>query len=199
MALVRLFMVFFVLIRLVFLLNYIKNTLEKEYMADPKYTPTSLQDYLVLIVALITPQLIGFLGAISTQTGLSSWYQELIKPFFNPPSWLFGPVWTVLYLFIGLVFYFLYKDKRVSWKTKKVLMVLFLIQLVLNGIWTPIFFGMQNLFWGMVVIVVLDVVLLTLLYKFRNLRLDLITLLWAPYALWVLFATLLNVFLWLLN
>jgi tryptophan-rich sensory protein len=74
------------------------------------YKPTKSLDYIVLIISLLIPQAIGLLGALSTLTGLSTWYQELSKPFFNPPSWIFGPVWSILYIFIGLVFYFIYKE-----------------------------------------------------------------------------------------
>jgi tryptophan-rich sensory protein len=164
-----------------------------------KYKPESLKDYIILIFSLIIPQSIGILGALTTQTGLSSWYNELTKPFFNPPSWLFGPVWTILYLCIGLVFYLIYKNKNISSDKKKILITLFIFQMILNGIWTPIFFGMQNLFLAMIIIILLDIILLTLLYKFKRYNLKIMFALWVPYVIWVLFASLLNISLWILN
>jgi benzodiazapine receptor len=163
------------------------------------YKPMKSLDYIVLTISLITPQAVGLLGALSTLTGLSTWYQELSKPFFNPPSWIFGPVWSILYIFIGLVFYFIYKEISISKTEKKLLISLFIIQLVLNGIWTPIFFGAQNLFLAMIVIVSMDIFLITMLVYFKKLKLNLITTLWIPYVLWVLFATLLNITLWAMN
>ena len=147
-------------------------------------------------------ELVGILGALTTATGDSSWYGTLVKPPFNPPGWLFGPVWTTLYAMMGIAAFLVWRVRREAAGAAKAeanrALTLFGIQLVLNGIWTPIFFGAESIVGGALVIVTLFVVLaLTVRVFFRISR----TAGWllVPYLLWVAFATTLTLSIWWLN
>ena len=142
-------------------------------------------------------ELVGILGALTTATGDSPWYDSLAKPPFNPPGWVFGPVWTVLYALMGIAAYLVWREGMDRPDVKRAL-GLFVAQLVLNGVWTPTFFGAESIAGGAVVIVALLVVLaLTMRAFFRISRLA--GWLLVPYFLWVSFATLLNLSIWWLN
>ena len=99
-------------------------------------------------------ELVGIAGALTTETGDSSWYAGLDKPPFNPPGWLFGPVWTVLYALMGIAAFRVWRAGTERAEVRRAL-GLFAAQLVLNGIWTPIFFGAESIVGGAVVIVLL--------------------------------------------
>jgi translocator protein len=149
-----------------------------------------------VIYAGLPIALAAFLGGRVTTPNLG-WHATLIKPSFNPPSWLFGPVWTVLYILMG---YAIWRILTLPAETqnKRIALILFYAQLVLNALWSFAFFGMHSSLLGLVVIVpLLGLILATLLCFWR---LDRIAgLLLIPYFLWVSFATVLNVSLWMLN
>jgi tryptophan-rich sensory protein len=149
-------------------------------------------------------ELVGVLGALTTTTGEGSWYQALAKPWFTPPGWLFGPVWTLLYALMGIAAFLVWRagtergDVRTERGDVRTALGLFVAQLALNGIWTPIFFGAESIVGGAVVIVTLLIVLaLTVRAFFRVSR----TAGWllVPYVLWVSYATALNLSIWWLN
>jgi translocator protein len=121
------------------------------------------------------------------------WYASLHKPSWNPPGWVFGPVWTVLYLMMATAAWLVWRRQgwsRVLW--------MYLGQLLLNAAWTPVFFGAREIGWALVVIVALWLaILLTLLAFLRASRAA--GWLLAPYWAWVSFAAVLNVTLWRLN
>jgi len=142
-------------------------------------------------------ELVGILGALTTATGESSWYASLAQPVFQPPNWLFGPVWTLLYALMGIAAFLVWREGT-DRRDVRIALGLFVAQLVLNGIWTPIFFGAQSIVGGAVVIVALLVVLaLTIRAFFRVSRLA--GWLLVPYILWVGYATALNLSIWWLN
>ncbi len=150
-----------------------------------------------VLLFIVVCQLAGVLGVVTSPTGDTAWYRSLAKPVFNPPSWLFGPVWTLLYTLMGVAVYRVWRMDR-SRPAVRLALGLFAAQLLLNAIWTPVFFGAQSLAGGAVVIVVLLIVLVITTARFF--RLDR----WAgsllvPYVLWVAFATLLNVSILMLN
>ncbi|MGB6839296.1 MAG: TspO/MBR family protein, partial [Microgenomates group bacterium] len=94
-----------------------------------------------LIASIIICQLAGIIGAIFTTPSISDWYAGLNKPFFNPPNWLFGPAWTLLYLLMGISLYLVWKQKGgIEIRTA---LIFFTIQLGLNTLWSIIFFGMR--------------------------------------------------------
>ncbi|UIK05879.1 TspO/MBR family protein [Neorhizobium galegae] len=134
------------------------------------------------------------LGALSGASNVpGEWYQSLNKPFFNPPGWIFAPVWTVLYVLIGVVLSETWYDENNGRR-----LVLFAIQAALNLLWSPAFFAMQSPVLGLVVIVPLLVsILLFIAASWQENRRA--AWLFVPYALWVAFATLLNLSIVLMN
>lgn len=122
-----------------------------------------------------------------------AWYAGLQKPAWNPPAWLFGPVWTLLYVLMAVAAWLVWK--RVGFGRP---LVLYLVQLVLNAVWTPIFFGAHALVPALGVIVALWVTILLTLLSFRRVN-SVAGGLFVPYLAWVTFATCLNFTLWRLN
>ena len=124
------------------------------------------------------------------------WYASLQKPAFNPPGWIFGPVWTTLYFMMGVSAWLVWRSGGFSQAARA--LTLFVVQLALNAIWTPVFFGLHNLGGAFCVIVALwCAIALTLGAFWKHNRLAAAMLM--PYLLWVSFATLLNFTLWRLN
>lgn len=150
-----------------------------------------------LVTSLIIPLTIGFLGSISTQTSLQTWYIELNKPPLNPPNWIFAPVWTVIYLLIGVNLYLLWNKYSAQQISKKIF-YLFLLQLLLNAIWSPAFFGLQCPLLALVIIALLLTTLIYLASQFKNSH-SINFYLLVPYLLWVFFATYLNLGILILN
>lgn len=157
---------------------------------------STLRTLLTLAACLVLPQVAGVTGAFFTAPAIPVWYAHLEKPFFTPPDALFGPVWIFLYVLMGLAFFLLWAA-RPDPKAKKAA-TLFFIQLVLNGLWSPLFFGLRSPLLGLVDILLLDVALtLTVIAAFRVRRVAGVLL--VPYAAWTYFATLLNLSIWWLN
>ena len=131
--------------------------------------------------------------AIGLFTMPGEWYAGLVKPSFNPPNWIFGPVWTAIYIMIGVAGWRIYL-KGASGLAMKI----WWVALALNFIWTPVFFGAQML--GMALVIILALLASILGFIFRSRSADRpASLLFIPYAAWVGFATLLNASLYLLN
>lgn len=149
-----------------------------------------MKDFHKLIISVIGCELVGILGTPFTSTAIPNWYAFLNKPFFAPPNWIFGPVWTVLYFLMGISFYLIWKQ---GWKKKnnKVAAKFFLAQLALNFIWSPIFFGLRNPLLGLIIIIALLILILLTIKKFFSISKTASYVL-LPYLLWVSFATLLN-------
>lgn len=150
---------------------------------------------LKLIISLVTPQLVGGIGALVTVSSLGSWYQSIKKPSFTPPSWVFGPAWTILYLLMGIALYLIWNSPH---PLKKTAIGLFIIQLVLNGLWSPVFFGLESPVLGLVVIVPLWILIMICIRIFYPIN-KTAAYLMVPYLFWVSFATLLNASIWYLN
>ncbi len=148
-----------------------------------------------LILSLILPQLAGAIGALFTVKAIPTWYATLNKPSFSPPDWLFGSVWLILYLMMGVALYLNWIKKS---KQAKCNVRLFFIHLFFNLIWTPIFFGAKNLFLALIIIIIIWVLIVVMIFKFWKVN-KVSSLLLIPYLLWVTFATLLNYSIWKLN
>lgn len=159
-------------------------------------------NWFVVLIWIVAVELVGILGSVFTVTNIQSWYQTLEKPWFNPPNWIFGPVWTALYAMIGYVGYRLWRDEKRKKKKQKAKMDrlrgLFILQLILNGIWSPIFFGTHNLLGALITILFLWGVILALMVE---LFVGKSKLFWwlVPYFLWVSFASVLNFAILVLN
>jgi tryptophan-rich sensory protein len=121
------------------------------------------------------------------------WYASLAKPSWNPPSWIFGPVWTALYLMMAAAAWLVWK--RDGWRRP---MWLYLMQLLLNAAWTPVFFGMHEIGWALVEILVLWLAIVITLLDFLRVNKPAACLL-VPYLAWVSFAAFLNFTLWRMN
>jgi len=137
---------------------------------------------------------VGLLGSLWTQAGVRTWYPTLVKPSFNPPAWLFGPVWTALYVLMGVAVALVWhKSMRIN-----VAVALFIVQLVLNALWSLLFFKLRSPFWGLVDIFALWILLFLTLVQFFRIQATAGWLL-LPYLLWVSFATVLNAAIFWLN
>ncbi len=141
------------------------------------------------------PLIVGGLSGYFTASNIATWYVTLTKPFFNPPNYLFGPVWTVLYLMMGISLGMIINAKH-SNKNKS--LIIFSIQLVLNFFWSVIFFSLQSPGWAAIEIIAMW---LSIIYMIRNFyKINK----WAgwlqiPYLLWVTFASVLNISIYVLN
>ena len=150
-----------------------------------------------LIVSVVGCELVGILGTPFTLAAIPTWYASLNKPFFAPPNWVFGPAWTLLYFLMGVAFYLIWRQ---GWQQQKVRTAgwFFLAQLGLNFLWSPVFFGLRSPLLGLVVIVALWGTIVLTMRKFYPLS-RLAFYLLVPYLLWVSFATVLNVGVWMGN
>lgn len=143
-----------------------------------------------IIVSIILCLGLGFLSGMSSADAITNWYAGLNKPFFNPPNWIFAPAWTILYVMMGIAFAYVWDDKTEDGLKSKAIK-LFLFQLVLNLIWTPIFFYFQQPMIALGVIILLLAMIILTMIAFRNVD-NKPFLLLIPYFLWVCFATCLN-------
>lgn len=148
-------------------------------------------------ITVVLCLLVGFLGSIATQTSVDIWYVNLEKPSFNPPNWLFAPVWTILYIMMGLAAGLVWhKGLHHAWV--KTALYHFVFQLILNLSWSIVFFGMKNPAIALFVIIVL-ISLIALTIRWFKIADKRAAYLLIPYLLWVLFAAALNFEIWRLN
>jgi len=150
-----------------------------------------------LVICVVACLGAGFIGSMFTTPAIPSWYAGLIKPPFSPPNWVFAPVWTTLYILMGVAAYLVWR-KGIGEKRVFNALILFVVQLVLNASWSLFFFGLKSPLSGMIIILILWVlILLTLIQFYRVSRPA--SYLMIPYLLWVSFASVLNVSIWILN
>ena len=150
-----------------------------------------------LICSVSVCLLTGFVGSFSTMDSVNTWYADLSKPSFNPPGWVFGVVWTILYVMMGVAAFLIWK-KGIRSRQIRVALGLFVFQLVLNGLWTPIFFGLHMMGLALAEIILLWVAIAVTMVAFWRISKP-ATYLLVPYILWVSFAIVLNASLWHLN
>ncbi len=152
---------------------------------------------LYIVIAVTICLLIGFLAGFATQSSVDTWYATLNKPSFNPPNWLFAPVWTLLYILMGIAAGLVWvKGFYHVWV--KTALYYFGFQLLFNALWSIVFFGFQEPFWALLVILVLLILILFTIKWFKIVSKPAAYLL-IPYLLWVCFAALLNYKIWELN
>lgn len=148
------------------------------------------------ILSLIISYSAGVIGGFFTAPAIDGWYSALIKPFFNPPNWIFGPVWGVLYFLIGVSLYLLWKKMESSYDKKT--FRIFLIQIFFNGLWSITFFGLQQIELALVNIVIVLATIFVLITRLKtNHKVSAYLLI--PYLYWVGFATILNLAIVVLN
>ena len=152
---------------------------------------------LKLIISLLICQCAGIVGAFFTTQSIPGWYMYIKKPPFNPPDWIFGPVWTLLYILMGIAAYLVWR-KGYNKSGVRAALGIFLIQLGLNSLWSIVFFGCRSIIGGMVVIVLLWLAILRTMQAFFAVSKPACYIL-IPYILWVSFALVLNLALLILN
>ena len=150
-----------------------------------------------IAIALIVCLAVGYSASTVTRPSVEAWYPTLIKPSFNPPNWIFMPVWTVLYIFMAVAAGLVWdKIKEQNEEVKKAL-GFFLIQLALNAIWSYLFFGLKNPLLAFIEIALLWLMIYETYFKFVKIN-KIAGYLLIPYLVWVLFAGVLNAsILWL--
>jgi translocator protein len=139
---------------------------------------------------------LGSSGGLLTINEIAGWYATLQKPSFNPPNWLFGPVWTALYIMMGVSFYLVWRNPPSAGRKKA--LSAFLVQFALNCAWTPVFFSLHMTGAALVVIVLMWLAILRTIFLFAPFSKTASWLL-VPYISWVSFATILNAAIWWLN
>lgn len=149
-----------------------------------------------LIISILIANAAGFIGAIFTSNSVDTWYRTVEKPLLSPPNWVFGPVWTTLFVLMGIAAYIVWKKS--SGKKRRIALGVYGLQLVLNTLWSIIFFGLQSPQWAFVEIVALWLSIVSTIFLFARISKAAAWLL-VPYILWVSFASYLNYMIWMLN
>ena len=173
-----------------------------------------------LVVSILICEMAGVAGSFFTAPAIEAWYVKLEKPFFSPPNWIFAPVWTILYLLMGISLFLVWKKNwgiiipageperkswnpistklwRGSWREENAILI-FALQLVLNILWSVIFFGLKSPSIAFVEILMLWFAILYTIVNFYRISKPAAYLL-IPYILWISFASILNFFVWWLN
>jgi benzodiazapine receptor len=142
------------------------------------------------------PLAVGFAGSFFTNSSLD-WYQTLAKPIFTPPGWLFAPVWTILYLLMGISAFLVWR-KGLTTAAGKTAIAAFILQLVFNALWTPIFFGAKQPLFAFMDIIMLWLAIAATIATFKRVSTP-AAILFIPYMAWVSFAAVLNAAIYMLN
>lgn len=152
--------------------------------------------FISIIISIVVAQAAGAIGSIFTASSVSTWYNTLTRPSWNPPSWLFGPVWITLYTLMGIAAYLVWTKKDMP--GAKIALWVYGIHLVLNSLWSILFFGLRNpgaAFAEIIILLILIIVTTVLFWKIDP-RAGALML---PYIAWVSFAMVLNYSIWRLN
>lgn len=159
---------------------------------------TTPKDWLALVGFGVLSYGVAALGSVATVSNVQGWYATAAKPPFNPPDWLFGPVWTVLYGLIAVSAWLVWLRRDDQPGPVRGAMVVWGVQLALNLAWTPAFFAARWLWPAFGIILLLDAAVVVTMLRFRAIR-PVAAWMLAPYLAWILFASLLNVSLAILN
>lgn len=150
-----------------------------------------------LMISLAVCQLAGFVGSIFTRPAISNWYAELQKPRFTPPDYVFGPVWISLYVLMGIAAFLVWR-RGIHHQVVRRALAIFGVQLVLNALWSFLFFGLRSPLAGLIGIFILGIAIILTVRRFLAVSRT-AGLLLIPYFLWVSFASGLNLSIWWLN
>ena len=151
-----------------------------------------------IIVVVIVCLAVGYFSGAVTREAITDWYPTLIKPSFNPPNWIFFPVWTALYIMMGIAAGLVWNKIEVQKEVVKKALLFFAIQLGLNALWSYLFFGLHNPMLAGLEIIVLWLMIYETYVQFSKIN-KIAGYLFIPYIAWVSFAAILNVSIWLLN
>lgn len=155
------------------------------------------QNYIKLFVSIVVAQLAGIIGSLYTSNSISTWYKTLVRPEIAPPNWVFGPVWTTLYMLMGISAYIIW-SKGYSDKKVKLALTVYFGQLLLNTLWSILFFGLQDIRSAFIEIIALWIMIALNVFLFGKISKTAGYLL-IPYLLWVSFASYLNYSFMILN
>ncbi|MBE98610.1 TspO/MBR family protein [Flavobacterium coralii] len=153
---------------------------------------------LKILIMVVTCVAVGYLSGEVTREGVTTWYPTLEKPVFNPPNWVFAPVWTILYILMGVAAGLVWQRTDEQKETVKKGLTFFGIQLVLNALWSYLFFGLNNPMLALIEIILLLLMIYETYIQFKKVN-TLAAWLLMPYLAWVAFATVLNASIWWLN
>ena len=151
-----------------------------------------------LFISILIPLLVGGISGYFTSSGVEGWFATANKPWFNPPNWIFAPVWTALYVMMGIALYLVWRTEAISSSVKQTAVILFAVQLTLNFFWSLIFFKLQQPGWAFAEIIVMWLAILFTILWFGKISSTAAWLL-VPYICWVSFASVLNYAIWKLN
>ena len=154
-----------------------------------------MASWIKAIISIVLPFIAAGIGNLATLPNIPSWYAALDKPWFNPPNWIFGPVWTVLYILMGVALFLVWSNRK---SAPRKAYIFFGSQLILNALWSQVFFGLHWTWGGALVIVSLLIFIVLTMREFARVSKVAAALL-VPYVGWVLFATALNVSLAVIN
>lgn len=156
---------------------------------------SSISDVYPLAIAIAIPVVGGFVGGLATKSQIQTWYSTLNKPSWTPPNWLFGPVWTVLYVCMGLASWHVWKHG--GFASQSIPLAWYLVNLVLNFAWTPLFFGMHRPDLALLDMTALLAVQGVMMLEFAQIiGWHLTGPLLGPYMVWTLYATALTFYIW---
>lgn len=151
---------------------------------------------LTIVICIGLPLIIGSISGIATSGNINNWYATLNKPAFNPPDYLFGPVWTLLYILMGISLFMIWRSPHGD--ARNYALAIFGVQLVLNFAWSFIFFHFKQTGWAFFEIILVWISILAMILIFYRISKN-ASILQIPYFLWVSFASVLNGFIWWLN
>jgi tryptophan-rich sensory protein len=156
-----------------------------------------MQKIIKIVLVVLVCVSVGYLSGTVTRESITTWYPTLVKPVFNPPNWIFAPVWTLLYIMMGIAAGLVWTSEFEQ-KTVKKALGFFAIQLGLNALWSYLFFGLHNPLLALIEIVLLWLMIFETYNQFK--KIDKVSgFLMIPYLAWVSFATILNASIWWLN
>ena len=151
-----------------------------------------------ILVVVVTCLVVGYFSGMVTRSAITSWYPTLVKPNFNPPNWIFAPVWSMLYVMMGVSAGLIWNRMEQEKEAVKIALVFFAVQLGLNALWSFLFFGLKNPMLAGLEIVILWLMIYETYSKFVKIN-KIAGYLLIPYLLWVSFAMALNGSIWWLN
>ncbi|HQX43341.1 MAG: tryptophan-rich sensory protein [Saprospiraceae bacterium] len=155
-----------------------------------------MKKLILLLLCMVITMLVGATSGLLTIEGINEWYPFLLKPFFNPPNYIFGPVWTVLYLVMGISLFLIWDSDATKFRTRA--LAVFSAQLLLNFLWSFLFFYLRSPLLALIDIMLLWWLISTMISLFVKIN-KTAGYIQIPYLLWVSFATVLNASIWYLN
>ena len=157
-----------------------------------------MKTYLRILLCVVICLAVGYLSSITTQSSIKTWYPTIEKPIFNPPNWVFAPVWTLLFILMGIAAGRVWNQLETNKELVKKGLLFFGVQLALNALWSYLFFGLQNIFLALIEIILLWLVIFETYLIFKQIDKKASYLL-LPYLAWVGFATILTASIFWLN